>query len=380
MIIQSFSFTNFFSFKEWFEASLVMNGKGPKDISLDGNYSSVLCIKGANASGKTNVLKALHFVTDFCTNSFKRSPNDKIPISPFYENEKHSEFSIDFIVEDIKYRYILFTTKDRIIKEQLFRKKDRLTIIIERKNNEFTKIIEEFAELKKMKLKNNASFISTAFQYEFNSIFKIYDFFDNCYTNVTQFGLMDAKPDVGKVSAIYYKNEQMFDFVKSIILKCDTGIKDIKINKYNNDAGEEIYFPSFSHDHSNGTGINISFDESSGTMFLFRYLYLYFIVLKKGGLLIMDELDTNLHPHILPLLINLFLDKTINEKNAQLIFTTHNAEIMDILGKYRTILINKEDNESFGYRLDEIGGTLIRQNRPISPLYNKRKIGGTPTL
>jgi hypothetical protein len=51
---------------------------------------------------------------------------------------------------------------------------------------------------------------------------------------------------------------------------------------------------------------------------------------------------------------------------------------MDFLGRYRTILVNKENNESYGYRLDEISGDIIRNDRPISPAYNAGKIGGVP--
>ncbi len=94
----------------------------------------------------------------------------------------------------------------------------------------------------------------------------------------------------------------------------------------------------------------------------------------------MDEFDINLHPHILPMLLNYFTDPKSNTINAQLIFTTHNTSILNEMGKYRTFLVNKDDNESFGYRLDEIPGDLLRNDRDISPIYNAGKIGGVPKL
>lgn len=94
----------------------------------------------------------------------------------------------------------------------------------------------------------------------------------------------------------------------------------------------------------------------------------------------LDEFDIYLHPLILPALLNLFIDEKFNKKNSQLIFTTHNSQIMDIIGKYRTVLLNKEDGESYGYRLDEIRGDLVRNDRPISPIYNSGKIGGVPKI
>jgi len=74
--------------------------------------------------------------------------------------------------------------------------------------------------------------------------------------------------------------------------------------------------------------------------------------------------------------LNFLLIKKININNAQLIITAHNTEIIDSLGRYKTILVNKENNESYCYRLDEV--SLLRNDRLISPLYSKGKIGGTP--
>ena len=82
---------------------------------------------------------------------------------------------------------------------------------------------------------------------------------------------------------------------------------------------------------------------------------------------------------ILPLIVDLFTNKEINKHNAQFIFTAHNTEIIDVLGKYRTILVNKEDNVSYCYRLDEIPGNMVRNGRPITPLYLHKKLGGVPS-
>ena len=97
-------------------------------------------------------------------------------------------------------------------------------------------------------------------------------------------------------------------------------------------------------------------------------------------MLVIDEFDINLHPDLLPMLVEFFESPQKNIKNSQLMFTTHNSEIMDVLSKYRTVLVNKENNESYLYRLDEIDGDIIRNDRPLSPVYNSGKIGGKPKL
>ena len=65
-----------------------------------------------------------------------------------------------------------------------------------------------------------------------------------------------------------------------------------------------------------------------------------------------------------------------------MIFTTHNDNIMDIMGKYRITLLNKDKCESYAYRLDEIPGDILnlRNDRSILRVYNEGKIGGVPRL
>lgn len=109
-------------------------------------------------------------------------------------------------------------------------------------------------------------------------------------------------------------------------------------------------------------------------------MFFYVAAINDGAVLALDEFDINLHPDLLPMLLNIFEDKTINTKNAQLILTTHNYDIMDRLGKYKTVLVNKVDNESFLYRLDEISSDILRNDRKISPIYNANKIGGKPNI
>jgi len=94
----------------------------------------------------------------------------------------------------------------------------------------------------------------------------------------------------------------------------------------------------------------------------------------------MDEFDQNCHPMLLPPLLDLFINKESNPHGAQFLFTAHNSDVIDSLGKYRTILVSKEDGESYSYRLDEIPGDLIRNDRSISALYREGKLGGIPKL
>jgi AAA15 family ATPase/GTPase len=380
MAILSFGAKNFYSFKEGFEVSFELNDNCPKEISQGRDYATVLCVKGANASGKTNILKTLFFINIFGRKSFDFNPEKDIPIEPFYYEDSPCEFFMEFIIDEITYRYELSVTKKEVISETLYRKKLRSIKVIERIGNSFSEIVTEFNELEDMKLRHNASFISLAHQYEFDCIKPIYDFFSSVISNIGLYGLYEKKPDIELISKLYYQNNEMFEFAKSIMKKSDLGIENIEIKRSSHENGDVDYFPIFIHKHNTGLGRISHVDESSGTKALFVFLSHYYVCLSRKSILIMDEFDINLHPHIHPLLVDLFLDSKSNEFGSQLIFTTHNTDIIDSMTKYRTILVNKEDNESYAYRLDEIGGSLIRNDRPIHTLYNDGKIGGVPRL
>ena len=121
-------------------------------------------------------------------------------------------------------------------------------------------------------------------------------------------------------------------------------------------------------------------DESNGTRLLYRQLGAYLRALTLGSVIAYDEFDIGLHPDLSLMLIDLFEDKEKNSNGAQLIFTSHHSEVIDKLGKYRLVFVNKEDNESYLYRLDEIPGDILRPDRSIMPAYNSHKIGGRPKV
>jgi len=379
-MILNFGAKNFFCFREGVDISFELSQNCPKNISQGNTVANVLCVKGANASGKTNVLKILPTIFQFCKNSFSLKPDDEIKIETFFNNIQPSEFYLEFIIRAIKYRYELSVTRKKVISEKLYRIKKRESLIIERKNNQFIKCIDEYKELQIMKLRPNVSFISSAHQYGIASINNLYNFFSLNVSNVNYLGLSESKLDLNFVTDFFHSNKDAFEFSKNIIRNCDMGIDDIEIRKHTDTEGKLFYYPVFFHSVKQHK-YNLSFyNQSSGTRSLYLDLILYWGAIISGSVLVLDEFDTNFHPHILPKLVELFTNRELNSNQAQFIFTTHNADIMDVMGKYRIVSINKEDNESYGYRLDEIPGDIIRNDRSILPAYNAGKIGGVPRI
>jgi len=377
-MLLEFGAENFYSFKEGFQISFQKSKSSVQDIA------NIVAIKGANASGKTNVIKALNFLSIFTTNSFSNlKPDEDIYISSFFTNNEPITLYIIFLEKNIEYKYELILTNKKIISETIWKKDKRETLIIKRDENSIT-TTKEYNELKMINLnRKNASIISSAKQYGIEKIDMIYNLFNKIVTNVHQFGKIDNKDmflDVNDISEIYFENKEYLKFITNFLQKADIGITTIDILKSENEkSGEIIYIPIFKCNNKDEKNLTY-YEQSSGTQSLYLQLHLYLIVLNTGGVLALDEFDINLHPDLLPMLLDLFEDTKSNYNNAQLILTTHNDDIMDRLGKYKTILVNKEDNESFLYRLDEISGDIIRNDRLISPIYNANKIGGKPKI
>lgn len=384
-MIFSYGARNYFSFREGMVVSFELNSKVPRAVSQGLKATTVLGVKGANASGKTNVLKCLAFITSFITTSFNNDENDGLNFDPFFKSDKSSEFYIDFESEGVRYVYELEATKSVVIREAIYKKVSRRTLLVERVGNEVKYRVNELQELDLIELKSNASLLSSAYKYKFKNqnldILNIIGFFVLVRGNVSVMGVSDSYFNHKLAARNYFNNPEALEFAKAIIVKSDLGISDIEIHEAIASNGEKEYFPIFLHNTDCGPDEDrwlTPWDESSGTMALFNKLGLYWVILEHGGVLVMDEFDINCHSMLLPNLVNLFLDKSVNKKSAQFIFTAHSTEIIDVLGKYRTILVNKEKSESYAYRLDEIPGDLIRNDRSISALYREGKIGGVP--
>jgi len=367
---------NFFSFKEGFSVSL----KHKKDIS------SVLAIKGANASGKTNVIKVLSFLHSFVTNSFTNlKPDDEIMIFSFFHNANPTSLYIIFKDKDVEYKYEVELTNTEIISEIIYRKYKRWTKIIERKKDKLIKVAEDFKDLKTISLTRvNASIISIAKQYNIKAIEPLYILFKNIKTNVNVFGRTpneDNFPHYKIVTKLYQENKSLLKFVINILKKADTGIENITIKPITNiETTKKEYIPLFEYKINDKIKTLTYYEQSNGVKSLYLQLGLYALALDVGMVLALDEFDIDLHPDLIPMLVDLFEDKKLNKHNAQFIFTTHHTSIMDKLGKYKIIIVNKEENESYLYRLDEIPGDLLRPDRPITPVYRANKIGGKPRI
>lgn len=388
MIIK-FGFRNFASFKDGAEINFTQKQKASESVDSPLNISSVIGIKGANGSGKTNILKALVFLYCFCSRRMTTSIDSAngeskiaIPLSNYFENSEPTEFYIEFFINGTTYYYEIDLTENGIVREEIRRKNKKEVVCLIREGNRVTECLKEFEELKPLKIKLDQPIINIFSDYDFHSPMNDLKLMRLCFQriqfNVGADGYRSYEvDDYYRTSQLYSEDNEALEFAKLIISGVDNGVIDIKIETTKDKStGETIFYPMFVHDNGDyDYEIGLS-HESMGTKSLFLNLYKYWLALRDGSLLVLDEFDTHLHAMILPEIIELFTNPDINNENAQLIITAHNTEIIDSIGRNRIYLVNKEDNESYCYRLDEV--SMLRNDRLISPVYSKGKIGGTP--
>lgn len=381
-MILKFGARNFYSFKDWFEISFKLPEYCKSIIPNNDSLANVLAIRGTNSSGKTNVIKVLSFLERFVRSSFSFKLREGIFFEPFFDSKKSTNLFIVFLHDNIEYTYELEVMFDMVISETLFKKDKRKVKLIERKNNEFTYITNELSNFEAMKLISNVSFISLAKQYEIKEVDFFYDLFSTISSpNLISSGRHDSLFNHKVISKFYNNFPKAFEFAKDIIKRSDFGIIDIALVQITNEETNEIeYLPRFYYLVNKTKKILTFHDQSSGVKSLYLQLAFYQFSLQYGHTLVLDEMDLNLHPDLLPMLIDLYDDPFNNINKSQFIFTTHNVEIMDILGKYRLVFVNKENNQSYLYRLDEFPGNLLRNDRSIINYYNANKLGGRPKL
>ncbi len=379
-------FSNINSFKEEADLNFEFSGKTPDNVKKGRNATNVLCIKGANSSGKTNIFKVLDILSRVCGFGAKLENNERLYVDTYFFNSEPAKINVEFTFNKVDYRYHIELNDKQVISEKLHYKLDssRFRVVYERQNDKVTKSSPQFKELNGIILKPNSSVMALLSSNKFASDMKILDnarlFFAYMIINVGSSGHVDIKKDTFELTESYYKNKELFDDVKKVIMLVDSSIKDIIIRDSINPDGKKIYYPMFVFIENNEK-VELPFRYiSSGISKLYEMLEVYFLVQNSGGILALDEFDIHLHPHLLPILLALFDDSRLNKNNAQIIVSTHNTELIDILGKYRVVIVNKIDNESVCYRLDELIDKPLRNDRNISSLYIDGKLGGVPTI
>ena len=394
-MIKNISFSNFYSFFETQNLSFEVNQKASKsyyDIVYNNErINKVVSIIGANGSGKTQLLRPLAFISWFISKSYiELEPSDDIlyKTHSLYQDEK-TELNISFIIDDNEYRYMLVLQNNQVLTESLYAKTSKLFSYIFKRERESTD--DEFSYKQKgfdftlkvaKKVKGNASIISAAYMND-SKIAKIFvNYFNNAFiSNITMNGRANySESSLIDSAKFFYENKLLNEKMNAIICELDLGLSGVKIDEIVvATENKKLYLPVGLHKDNDGRYFELPFfDESSGTKSLFVQLSRILPILENGRIAIIDELDNDLHPHMLPLLIELFKFEHTNKNNAQLIFTCHIPEVLNILKKHQIYLVEKENLKSDSWRLDEVVG--LRSDDNLYAKYYAGALGGIPDV
>jgi len=371
-------------------------------------------IYGANAGGKSNLIKAMSTMRRIVKQSFDASSTDELGITPFLlsteTSNKPSFFEILFLIGTVRYRYGFEVDNTSVKSEWLFESKIKSEKPLFIREGDGIDVSPSFKEAKDLeeKTRDNALFLSVLDQFNGTTAKSIMKWFSNFitisglsherYKNVT-FKMLEDENTKPQLLDFYKKLDLGFDeidleknpfdtkditklfneeiakqFISDIEGKSKIDIKTIH-KKYNNE-NEVVGFEKF----------DMRRQESSGTNKVFNISGPVFDVLKDGGVLIIDELDASLHPLMTLMITKLFNSSEFNKTNAQLIFATHDTNLFEY-GHYRRDQIYFVEKDVYGasdlYSLVEYkedGGKKIRKDRSFEKDYIQGRYGAIPFI
>lgn len=396
MTIHSFTFENFFSFEAKTDVSFVMDKRSVLDdtvfeTSADVRLSKVLAVVGANGSGKTNLIKPLAFLLWFMTDSFFGKNNTHARfVRPHILHENDCvKFAIDFEVDGKRYRYILLMGGAQVWGESLEKKTSRLwsKLFVRTWNGEGKKyevIRKGFgsANLPLEDADGQVSLISLAGQYKSKIALSICEKLRKRVTNVSGFGRDTTYLELQTATRYYIESfvakEEMLRFLRNQ----DFGVSDIQYEEYEKRSPdgdiEKSFIPWVIYKRGDAEAKIPLVLESSGTQSVYNLLSKIIPLLQTGGVMIYDELEGDLHPLMLEPLLSLFFSKRTNPYNAQIIFTTHSIEVLNLLKKNQIILVEKHEGASEAWKLSDMEG--VRSDDNFYAKYMSGAYGAIPRI
>jgi AAA15 family ATPase/GTPase len=360
------------------------------------NILKMAIIYGQNASGKTNILKALEFLKSFIINPpIKR--DDRVEITPFlFTNnvKQNSYFEIEFLENEIKYLYKLELNKNGIVDEKLYFYNPNRALVYDRNLKKFGSKID-IKKLEEKILFKNTIHNNTLLSGYLKTDITIKEFDD-----VLSWFKKLMKPIYPRTDLLAFttklikENRIDKDFITNILQNADFAINDFEIKEQEIESEFKEFLQSigevedadrlrkielfFTHFHKYKLDFQ---NESSGTQRYYHLSIMLSLMLKESLILSIDELDSSLHPDLLKHFLLTFL---VNAKASQLIFTTHSRDLLlekDIL-RHDTIWFTekKEDSSTDLFALSDFDSKIIRKESSLYNIYKQGKLGAVPNL
>ena len=394
MLIQ-FSVENYLSIKDKVVLSLLASrdNEHPEHLILDGskNYLKSAVIYGANASGKSNVLNAFWFMVNYVLTSHNQQVHKTIEGTPFkFDREtpaRPSNFEVIFTANGIRYAYGFSVTEKAVAEEYLYYYPNgRQAIIFERKDTtdfRFTVDIDEQNTLKD-RTSANKLYLSVASNWSYAKVIPVLEWFASCRI-ITKNSVADAYG----IEAEQLKDDDYRRVIVSMLRVADFGIQSLlmrdsePIPSKRSDIFTGIDAVHTVQDAEGNTfsyTLNMT-EESDGTNSYFKLIGVVKKVLDQGTLLVADEMDAHLHPLLTKHLVSLFNSAEFNPNGAQLIFTSHNTNLLDLdVLRRDQIWFTEKDEQTAATDLFSLYDFSIRKDAKVEKGYLIGRYGAIPFI
>ena len=364
-------------------------------------------VYGANASGKSNLIKAMQYMRAVVAESATViQPGQSFSVQPFRLDAESAsqptEFEATFLLDGVRYQYGFALTAHRLVSEHLLVYKafkpqrwfDRYV------DNETGKDVYEFGPgLKGPKnvwegaTRSNSLFLSMAVQLNSEQLRPVFDWFTNKLVIFNEVSPLAPQFSVQMLQQAA-KRREICDFLSA----ADISIADIEVVT-RKVPGQSLHLDMatgktelsskeieenqlrFHHVTKQGNAVFDLSEESSGTRSLLFLTGPVFDILSKGLTLVIDELDTSLHTLLVRQLVRLFHQPDINTGGAQLIFATHDTSLLDapdLLRRDQVWFVEKDRDQASS--LVSLSEFSPRKNEALERGYLMGRYGGIPFL
>jgi hypothetical protein len=375
---------------------------------------TVAGIYGPNASGKSNVLDALAWLSDAVESSL-RAWGQVIPRDPFKFGSgptTPSSFDVDMMVDDVRYSYRLEVDGSEVLFEALYsypERRRRSLFVREGMDLHFRRGLGALVGTREL-LTPTTLALSAASRFDEPEVRAFGQSLANIVLSgarrplhrgrrfgwgtsaeMTERVLLDSLDAArGQQPGAFGVDRFGWDSALALLRFADLGIDDVQVIEYRVD-------PETNSAHTLGSERRRSLrlvhrvgdqqmpfdpaEESEGTQTWFRLIGPTVRALRTGQTLLLDEIDASLHPRLSARLLELFQDPETNPRGAQLIFTTHDTSLLNHLNRDEVWLTEKgPDGATTLTALAEYGGDKVRRSLNLEKAYLQGRFGAVPEL
>lgn len=380
----------------------------PTDIPDVTHILPAAGIYGSNAAGKSNIVKAMGFMREAVTSSQARwSPQHGIDTDPhFLRVDEDSRFEVELVQAGVRYRYGFSAKRTHIVDEWLYsypKKRERLLFKRNTSSNFETSLEfgphfagdERDHRSTQRRTRHNSLYISASAQDNQPDCLAVSHWFDKRVEIEKRHWDID---DYGFTNHLCFTSERVKSEILGMVRAADPNISDIVIERTDSTpetadlaelelseatmqfvADNRRYKVSFAYGVGDERFLVPLHEQSDGTKHLYGLAAVLTSALMLGDVIFIDEIESSLHTHITSQVISLFQSRVTNKVGAQLIFTTHDTNLLsaDILRRDQIWFVEKDYKSSHLYSLLEF---KPRNDENYETNYLRGRYGAVPHL